>query len=131
MSPRICLDLLAGWLIPGGGHLFRKEYVRAAFLFFAVVGVFLAGVLSGGANVAPRPEELAGMDGTAVLLARAGHLVKWLAGGPFLLARAGGYERGFFAGQFHPYGTRLLVFAGLLNLLALCHLWESRPKQSK
>jgi hypothetical protein len=108
-----------GWLIPGGGYLLMRRYVRFA-LFLVVVSVaFAAGVACQGANLWPRPEELQGLDNLSILLAKAGAAVKMLAGGPYLLARVFDYSQTFLAGQMHEYGTKLLILAGLFNLLAL------------
>lgn len=113
-----------GWLVPGGGYLLighKRQFV----LFLLLVSIaFGAGMVLGGGNLWPRPDELQGLDGFSGLVARAGALAKALAGGPYLLARLLDYSQGFLQGRLHEYGTMLLVVAGLLNLLALADAWE-------
>ena len=124
--------ILLGWLLPGGGYLLRKSYRRFALFLLVVSSATVAGVLLGGSNLWPAAGELQGLDGLAVLTARGGALAKFVAGGPFLLARLAGYSQSYPAGCLHEYGTALLAAAGLLNLLAIAdacemHGAERRP----
>ena len=59
---------------------------------------------------------------------QAGAAAKLLAGAPFLLARLAGAP-GFLEGRLHEYGTTLLLFAGLFNLLAISNALELRREQ--
>jgi hypothetical protein len=115
-----------GWLVPGGAYLLMRRYLQFAVSLAVVSGATAAGMALRGANLWPRPDELQGLDGFTIALARAGALAKALAGGPYLLARAGDYSQTFLSGQTHEYGTTLLVLAGLFNLLALADGLELR-----
>ena len=35
---------IAGWLVPGAGHIIQKRWIRGLLLMFAVVVLFLAGL---------------------------------------------------------------------------------------
>lgn len=118
-----------GWLVPGGGYLLIGRKRQFALFLLLVSTAFVAGIALHGGNQWPQPEDLRGLDSFSILLARAGALVKMLAGGPFLLSWLFDYSQGFLAGKLHEYGTVLLVVAGLLNLLALADAWELRKAE--
>ncbi len=109
----------AGWLLPGGGYLLTRRFLQFGLFFVLISGAFGAGIAFHGGNLWPRPDELQGLDGFAVIVAQAGAMAKGLAGGPYLLARFLGDAQSYSQGRLHEYGTTLLTVAGLLNLLAL------------
>src|SRR5208283_2083685 len=53
-SPAETVSLMAvvapavGWLIPGGGHLIQKRWIRGALLFVSIVTLFLLGLAMQG-----------------------------------------------------------------------------------
>ena len=53
-----------------------------------------------------------------------GFIANLLAGLPYLLARALGYNQPDMAGHVHDYGTKFMVAAGLLNILAMVDAFE-------
>jgi hypothetical protein len=126
--PRAALAAF-GWLVPGGGYLLIGRKRQFAMFLLLVSAAFGAGMVLGGGNLWPQPDELQGLDGFSSLVARAGALVKVMAGGPYLLARLLDYSQGFLQGRLHEYGTMLLVVAGLLNLLALADACELRKAE--
>ena len=103
------LVLLAGWLIPGAGHLLLKKWIRAALLFASIVLMFVIGISLQGKIYTPNTGELldmlnfAGDLGTGVL---------------YILART--FDFGATSVQFATadYGTKFIVVAGLLNIVA-------------
>jgi len=115
-----------GWLVPGGAYLLTRRYSQ--FVGFAVLvsATFAAGLALHGGYQWPQPAELVGLDSFTVLFFKAGALAKLLAGGPFLLARLFDGSHGFLDGRLHEYGTTLLSFAGLFNLLAVANAFELR-----
>lgn len=115
---RLAALAIAGWLIPGGGYLLAKRYAQFAVFLTLVCGLFIAGLSLHGGNAWPRSEDLQGVDGLSARIAQAGVLVKWLAGGPSLLAMLLGDFNSYVQGRVHEYGTTLLTMAGILNLLA-------------
>jgi Family of unknown function (DUF6677) len=108
-SPLFSAALLAGWLIPGAGHLLTRRYVRAGLLFAAIGLMFLLGVLMQGklyaANVAD-PLAMLGFVGDlgAGLFYAAGRMLG-LGQNPVQVVTA-------------DYGTKFIVVAGLLNIMA-------------
>lgn len=117
---------LFGWMIPGGAYLLARRYWQFAIALSLVCMATVAGILLHGSNLWPQPAELAGLDGVAAGMAKAGALAKILAGAPYFLARLSNYSRTFLSGELHEYGTTLLILAGLLNVLALADALELR-----
>ena len=103
------LILIAGWLIPGMGHLLLKKWIRGALLFFSIVSMFGIGLALRGKVYSPNTAELLDM------LNFAGDLG---AGLLYVVARA--FDLGQSAVQvaIADYGTKFIVVAGLLNVVA-------------
>lgn len=111
--------LALGWLIPGGGHFLLRRPGRGAILMGAVVVMFAAGLLMRGTMFQPQTGDLL----TTVIYV--GGFIGDLASGIlYLLATWLGYNQPDVAGHVHDYGTKFLVAAGLLNLLALVDAFE-------
>lgn len=110
-TPRVSptLVLLAGWLIPGAGHLILGKWIRALLLAAAVIGMFAIGIALQGKLYSPNTGEPLDMLGFAGdlgsgLLYLIGRLVGW-GQAPVLVATA-------------DYGTKFIVVSGLLNVVA-------------
>lgn len=108
-SPLFSVALLAGWLIPGAGHLFSRRWARGGLLFAAITLMFVLGLLmQGKLYVANTGDPL-------TMLGFLGDL------GSGLLYIGGQL---FGAGQSPvqvvtaDYGTKFIVVAGLLNVIA-------------
>jgi hypothetical protein len=105
VSPVVAL--VAGWLVPGAGHLLLGKWVRAALV--SIVGMFAIGVALQGKVYTPNTGEpldmlgFAGDLGSGVLYGLA-RLLGW-GQAPVLVAVA-------------DYGTKFIVVAGLLNIVA-------------
>jgi len=101
--------LVAGWLVPGAGHLLLGKWVRAALMLVSIVGMFAIGVALQGKVYTPNTGEpldmlgFAGDLGSGVLYGLA-RLLGW-GQAPVLVAVA-------------DYGTKFIVVAGLLNIVA-------------
>jgi hypothetical protein len=107
------------WLIPGGGHFLLKRYGRAALLLFAVTGMFLFGLMMRGALFKPQTGDL------LTTLIYCGGFVGNLANGLlYFLTIWLGYAQPDVPGMVHDYGTKFLVAAGLLNVLAMVDAYE-------
>lgn len=108
-SPIPILALIAGWLIPGAGHLLIGKPIRAALLFLAIVGMFLVGINLQGKIYAPNTGDLldilgfVGQLGSGMLFGLA-HLFDW--GQPAVTNALG------------DYGTKFIVVSGLLNIVS-------------
>jgi len=105
--PLLCL--LAGWLIPGAGHLLLRKPVRAALLFLAIAGMFFIGIALDGKIHNPNTGDL--LD----ILGFVGQLGNGLL---FLLAHVFDWGRPSMQTALEDYGTKFIVVAGLLNVVA-------------
>jgi hypothetical protein len=65
-----------------------------------------------------------GGDLLTVLMYYGGFLSNLAAGVPYVLATWLGYSQPDVAGAIHDYGTKFLVTAGLLNVLAMVDAYE-------
>ena len=108
-----------GWLVPGGGHFLLKRTGRGALLLVSITSMFLCGLLMRGAMFEPQTGDL------LTTLINTGGFVGDLANGVlYLLTVWLGYSQPDVAGHVHDYGTKFLVTAGLLNILAMVDVFE-------
>ncbi len=107
------------WFIPGGGHFLLKRPGRGAILAGCVAVMFVLGLMMRGAFFQWQTGDLL----TTVIYC-GGFIGDLMAGVLFLLARAFGYDQIDVAGHVHDYGTKFLVAAGLLNILAMVDAYE-------
>jgi TM2 domain-containing membrane protein YozV len=108
-----------GWLIPGGGHFLLKRNGRGALLLLSVTGMFLCGLMMQGAMFQPQSGDL-----LTTLINTGGFLGDLCSGILYLLSVWFGYNQPDLAGHVHDYGTKFLVTAGLLNVLAMVDVYE-------
>jgi len=100
---------VAGWLFPGLGHFIQRRYVRGLLLMLAVFIMFFAGL---------------GMQGkvyqfnTGDLLDILGFVGDLGTGLLYFIARAMGWGGGNIHRAVADYGTKYIVVAGLLNVIA-------------
>lgn len=101
--------LIAGWLVPGLGHLLLKKWIRASLIFVSILSMFLIGIALKGKIYSPNTAELLDM------LNFAGDLGTGLL---YVLARV--FEVGQASVQIAiaDYGTKFIVVAGLLNVIS-------------
>ncbi len=117
---RMWLHVVAlGWLIPGGGHLLLGRRGRGALLALSVVAMFVLGLMMRGALFQPQTGDLL----TTVIYC-GGFLGNLASGILYLLSVWFGYSQPDVAGHVHDYGTKFLVAAGLLNVLAMVDAFE-------
>jgi hypothetical protein len=108
-----------GWLIPGGGHFFLKRNGRAILLLVSVTCMFLLGLMMRGAMFQPQSGDLLTM-----LINTGGFVGDVCSGILYLLSVWLGYNQPDLPGAVHDYGTKFLVTAGLLNVLAMVDAFE-------
>ncbi len=108
-----------GWFVPGGGHFLLKRYGRAALLLGAILLMFLFGLMMRGEFLQPQRGDL-----LTLLMYWGGFLCDLATGFPYLLATWLGYSQPDVPGLVHDYGTKFLVTAGLLNVLAMVDAYE-------
>lgn len=111
--------VVLGWLIPGAGHLLLKRTGRGILLLLAVTGMFLCGLMMRGAMFQPQTGDL-----LTTLINSGGFVGDICSGLLYLLSVWLGYSQPDLAGAVHDYGTKFLVTAGLLNVLAMVDAFE-------
>lgn len=113
--PRDYLLSLAAWLVPGIGHLFLKQWGRAAVFFVCVGGLAVTGYALRGHVYSPQGEDIFGL---------LGYLAQIGAGGFYFLARLFEPHGSDVARTAGDFGTRFLAAAGLVNFLCILDVWE-------
>ncbi len=108
-----------GWLIPGGGHFLLKRTGRGALLLVSITCMFLCGLMMQGAMFQPQSGDL-----LTTLINTGGFIGNLCSGILYLLSVWFGYNQADMAGHVHDYGTKFLVTAGLLNVLAMVDVYE-------
>jgi hypothetical protein len=121
------LVVLIAWLVPGAGHFLLGKRGRAALLSASVVLMFLLGVLMRGPlfELAVSPQA----DVLTKFIQRGGFVGDLAAGLPYLLASFFGYAPADSASHVADYGAKLIVGAGLLNILAMVDAYEITMRQ--
>jgi hypothetical protein len=101
--------LIAGWLIPGAGHLMLKKWIRGGLILVSIVSMFMIGIALKGKIYTPNTGDL--LD----ILNFAGDL-----GNGLLYAFARIFDLGASSVQIAiaDYGTKFIVVAGLLNIIS-------------
>ncbi len=112
---------LAGWLIPGGGHLLQGRWLRGLLLGGAVILTFACGLIFGGHLFAVGGGE----DGLSRLL----QLLPAIAniGTGLLYAACWVTNTGFLENAQRAtfeYGNTFLLVAGLLNYLVMLDAFD-------
>ena len=108
-APSPTMVPLAGWLVPGLGHFIQRRYIRGMLLMLAVFIMFFAGL---------------GMQGkvysfnTGDLLDILGFVGDLGAGLLYFIARSMDWGIGNIHRAVADYGTKYIVVAGLLNVIA-------------
>ena len=103
------LVLIAGWLVPGAGHFLLGKWVRGLLLFTALLLMFGIGVALQGKIYSPNTGDL--LD----ILNFAGDLGTGLL---YVVARAFDLGQSAVVTVSADYGTKFMVVAGLLNVIA-------------
>src|SRR5580704_13741940 len=111
--------LALSWLIPGGGHLLLKRPGRGILLMAAITSMFVCGLMMRGAMFQPESGDL-----LTTLINTGGFIGDLCSGILYLLSQWLGYNQADMAGAVHDYGTKFLVTAGLLNILAMGDTFE-------
>lgn len=107
------------WLIPGGGHFLLKRPIRGGLLAACVAAMFLLGLMMRGALFQPQTGDLL----TTVIYC-GGFIGNLMSGILYIFTKWLGYAQPDMAGHVHDYGSKFLVGAGLLNLLAMVDAFE-------
>jgi len=109
---KVCI---AGWLIPGLGHLLLGRRWRALILFASIVIMFVMGVAMQGQFFT---------SGTGSYLETLGYFGELCVGIPMPAARFFGYTGGNPLFVSSDYGTAFLVASGMLNVLSVFDAYD-------
>ena len=112
----VCL----AWLVPGGGHFYLKRWNHGGLLLFAIAGMFIFGLMMRGRMFEPESDGL--LFNTVVNYG--GYIGDIANGALYFLANWLGYQQPQLASAVADYGTKFLVCAGLLNILAIIDVYE-------
>ena len=104
----VYLPLIAGWLVPGAGHFLLRKWYRGALLAVSIIGMFALGIAMQGKVYASAHDILE-------LLGLAGDLGNGLL---YFVSRAAGLGADSVQVTVGDWGTRFVVVAGMLNVIA-------------
>ena len=111
--------VLLGWLVPGGGHFYFKRWNHGGLILFSVAGMFLFGLMMRGRMFEPQSGDL-----FTTVVNYGGYIGDLASGALYFMATWLGYEQPILASPVADYGTKFLVCAGLLNILAMVDAYE-------
>ncbi len=103
------LVLIAGWLVPGAGHLLLGKWVRGTLIFASILCMYLLGLGMQGKIYVPNSGDILDILG---FLGQIG------MGMGYFLARLFGWGATSVLITLGDYGTKFLTVAGLLNIIA-------------
>jgi uncharacterized protein DUF6677 len=109
-TPIVALAPAIGWLIPGAGHLIQRRWIRGLLLLGCVAGMFAFGVAMQGKVY---------KSNTGDLLDILGFIGDLGAGGFYFMARIFEWGGTSISAANADYGTKFIVVAGLLNVMAV------------
>jgi hypothetical protein len=104
----VYLPLIAGWLVPGAGHFLLRKWGRGALLALAILIMFVLGVAMQGKVYSSAHDILD-------ILGLVGDLGSGLL---YIVTRSLGLGSDAVQVTTADYGTRFIVVAGLLNVIA-------------
>lgn len=104
----VYLPLIAGWLVPGLGHFLLRKWGRGALLAASIIGMFAMGIAMQGKLYSSGHEIL----DVLVLVGDLGN------GLMYVVCRAFSLGAEHVTTTVGDYGTRFMVVAGLLNVIA-------------
>jgi hypothetical protein len=107
--------LVAGWLLPGGGHFLLGRKGRGALLMGAIALLFVFGMLNQGRFFEPARGNW---------IDSAGFLGNLCAGLFYFGAKLAGYAAPITGSPHSDYGSKFLLIAGLLNVLAILDAYD-------
>lgn len=109
LTPLAVAAPLLGWLIPGAGHFLLKRYYRGALLMVSVFTMFFLGLWMDGKLYLPNTGDILDMLGFVGDIG---------GGGLYILGRIMDWGHGAVYMATADYGTKYVIVAGLLNVIA-------------
>jgi hypothetical protein len=115
LTPLAVMTPILGWLVPGAGHFLHRKWWRGLMLMTSVVAMFWLGILMKGKVYSPNTGDILDMLGFVGDLG---------AGGLYLLAQIFGWGEGAINLATADYGTKYIIVAGLLNVIAAVDAYD-------
>jgi len=113
---------IAGWIVPGLGHLIQKKFDRAVVFFFSVTIMAGLGLAMGAKLYGPAIDRTQGAFVTLLhTLGFAGDLGVVLY---YTAAKFAGLGENYLPRAVGDYGTVFFLCAGLLNLLTAIDAYD-------
>ena len=109
ITPRSIVVLVLGWLLPGAGHFMLKKWWRGLLLFISVVVMFALGIMMQGKVYTANTGDILDMLG---FVGDIGSGILYFA------AQIMDLGRGAIHIAVADYGTKFIIVAGLLNIMA-------------
>jgi len=106
---------IAGWLVPGAGHLIQRRWIRGLLLLASVFAMFVLGVLMEG--------KVYGLNG-GDLLDMLGFVGDLGGGGLYFVTRMMDWGKGAIQLASADYGTKFIIVAGLLNVMSAVDAYD-------
>ena len=113
---------VAGWLVPGLGHLILRKWSKGVAYFICVAGLAWIGLVMRGGVFAPGAQDV---------LDRLGFYADLGTGGIYYLAQSIQTAGPDLAHASGDYGTRLFATAGILNLLTVLEGFDIGYRRGK
>ncbi len=111
---------IAGWLIPGAGHLIQRRWIRGALIMVSVLAMFTLGIMMEGKVYGPNGGDLLDMLGFIGDLG---------AGVLYFVTRAMDWGKGAIQLASADYGTKFIIVAGLLNVISAVDAYDIAIKK--
>ncbi|MEQ1896149.1 MAG: DUF6677 family protein [Vicinamibacterales bacterium] len=112
---RVAAVCLAGWAVPGAGHLLQGRTAKGLIFLLALSLMFATGLwLEGQIFAFDLAQPLVFLEAVADLG----------IGLPFLAVRAAGLGTGRVVAVTYEYGNTFILVAGLLNLLVVLDAYD-------
>ena len=106
---------IAGWLVPGAGHLIQRRWIRGLLLLISVFAMFVLGVLMEG--------KVYGLNG-GDLLDMLGFVGDLGAGILYFVTRLMDWGKGAIQLASADYGTKFIIVSGLLNVMSAVDAYD-------
>jgi hypothetical protein len=117
-APLTMMSVLApavGWLVPGAGHIIQGRWGRGLLLMVSICGLFVLGVAMQGHIYKPNGGDLLDIVG---FIGDVG------AGALYIIGRAMQWGEDAIARATADYGTKFIIFAGLLNFISVADAYH-------
>ena len=111
-----------GWLIPGAGHLIQKRWIRGLLILVSIFAMFFIGLAMQGRVYAPNSGDILDMLGFIGDLG---------AGALYIITRVNDWGPGAIQRATADYGTKYIIVAGLLNLIAAVDAYHIAIKKKQ